>query len=212
MNLDKQYDALIFDLDGTLWEAIECCMKANEYVRNKYPDITKQITREQVENSMGKAIDEIADMYYGYLPKSKAIEYNKEAFNKTIEYLLQEGGTLYENTKNTILELSKKYKLYIVSNCIEGYIESFFETSKLHDCFADYESNGGTGLTKGENIKLVIERNKIKNAIYIGDTIKDKEAADFANIPFIFASYGFGNVEEYEYKIDDIAELINVLK
>ena len=37
-----------------------------------------------------------------------------------------------------------------------------------------------------------MKRNDIKRAIYVGDTIKDKKAAEYANIPFVYASYGFG--------------------
>ena len=118
---------------------------------------------------------------------------------------------MYSNVTETIISLSKKYKLYIVSNCVEGYIESFFEATGLKSCFEDYESNGRTGLSKAENIRLVMERNGVKRAIYIGDTLKDKEAAEAANIPFIHASYGFGSVEQVQYAIKDIKELLDLL-
>ncbi len=51
----------------------------------------------------------------------------------------------------------------------------------------------------------------IKNSIYVGDTIGDKTAADFAGIPFGFASYGFGEVTEYDYKLNDIADLLTIV-
>ena len=127
-----------------------------------------------------------------------------------MENLLKEGGTLYPNTRETIINLSKKYKLYIVSNCVKGYIESFLNTSGLKDYFDDYESYGNTLLSKGENIKLVIERNNLKNPIYVGDTNGDIEGARIAGIPFVYASYGFGDVESFDYKIDDISELLNI--
>jgi len=207
MKLHENYDWIIFDLDGTLWDTVDVCLETLEQVKSKHLDITKEITREQVKSSMGKDFEEIMKIYYGYLPEEKAIVYAKEAFNKNIENLLKEGGKLYTNTKNTIINLSKDYKLFIVSNCIEGYIESFFKTSGLGKYFEDYESNGKTGLSKGENIKLVINRNNLRNAVYIGDTLKDKEAAEHAKIPFIYASYGFGEVDGCKFKIDDIGEL-----
>lgn len=207
MNSEKSFDAIIFDLDGTLWSAIESCKKSIKFMEDKYADITRHITEEDIRNSMGKNLEEVAEFYYGYLPKEKAILYTKERTNKNIEFLSQEGGILYPNVKDTIIDLSKKYKLYIVSNCMPGYIEIFLTKSGLSDCFTDYENSGRTGLSKGENIKLIIERNNIKNAIYVGDTISDKKAASYANIPFIYASYGFGKVEEYDYLINDISEL-----
>lgn len=78
------------------------------------------------------------------------------------------------------------------------------------DIFKDYECNGNTGLSKGENIELIININNIKNAVYVGDTISDREACKYAKIPFIYASYGFGKVTEYDYKLNSIEDLKKV--
>lgn len=207
---NKEIDAIIFDLDGTLWNTVDSCLKATSFVKEEHSDITRDVTKEQIESAMGKTSDEIVNIYYGYLPREKGEEYANEAFNKNVDNLLKEGGTLYPNTRDTIIKLSKKYKLYIVSNCVKGYIESFLNTSGLKDYFSDYESYGNTLLSKGENIKLVIERNHLKNPIYVGDTKGDMEASNYAGIPFVYAAYGFGKVEVFDYKINDISELLNL--
>lgn len=103
--------------------------------------------------------------------------------------------------------LSQKYKLFIVSNCQEGYIEAFYNYHQLETYFIDYENPGRTGLSKGENIKLIIERNQLKSPVYIGDTLGDQQAAKAAGIPFVYANYGFGEVEEYDYIIHSLREL-----
>lgn len=208
---NKRIDAMIFDLDGTLWNTVDSCLKVTSLVKKEHSDITKDVTRKEIESAMGKTSDEIVNIYYGYLSREKGEKYANEAFNKNVENLLKEGGTLYPNTRETIIKLSKKYKLYIVSNCVKGYIESFLNTSGLKDCFEDYESYGNTLLSKGENIKLVISRNNLKNAIYIGDTEGDMKASTYAGIPFVYASYGFGKVESFDYKINDISELLDLL-
>ncbi len=207
---NKEIDAIIFDLDGTLWNTVDSCLKATSFVKEEHSDITRDVTKEQIESAMGKTSDEIVNIYYGYLPREKGEEYANEAFNKNVDNLLKEGGTLYPNTRDTIIKLSKKYKLYIVSNCVKGYIESFLNTSGLKDYFSDYESYGNTLLSKGENIKLVIDRNNLKNPIYVGDTKGDMEASNYAGIPFVYAAYGFGKVEGFDYKINDISELLNI--
>lgn len=74
-------------------------------------------------------------------------------------HLAEQGGMLYEKVGEVLKVLSKKYKLLIVSNCQSGYIEAFYEYHKLQKYFVDFENPGRTGLTKGENINLVIERN-----------------------------------------------------
>lgn len=74
----------------------------------------------------------------------------------------------------------------------------------------DYECFGDTGKSKGENIRLIMERNRIDDAVYVGDTQGDYEAAVFAGIPFIFAKYGFGNPANYDYAINGIKELLDL--
>lgn len=206
----EKINSIIFDLDGTLWSTIDSCIKSLAEVKNKYDEITQDITADKVMSCMGLSFEKIVERYYGYIDKEKAIAYAKEAFNINIENLLKNGGTLYPKLENTIKQLSKKYNLCIVSNCVEGYIESFLKTSNLEEYFCDYECNGKTKLSKGENIKLVMDRNNIETAVYVGDTISDKEASDYAEIPFVYASYGFGEVKDYDYKIDTINDLINI--
>ena len=50
-------------------------------------------------------------------------------------------------------------------------------------------------------------RNGISNACYVGDTDGDEQAARFANIPFIWAAYGFGSAQVPDAVINSITEL-----
>ncbi|MGE8000937.1 HAD family hydrolase [Lysinibacillus sp. NPDC093190] len=122
--------------------------------------------------------------------------------------LLRNGGILYPQLEETLLALSKKFRLFIVSNCQKGYIETFYAYHKLD--FLDFENPGRTGLSKGENIQLIMERNHIKNAVYVGDIQRDMLSAKFAGISFVFASYGFGKPEEYDYIIEKPIDLLNI--
>ncbi len=203
-------DAIIFDLDGTLWSAINNAVKVFEIVKKRHSEVTNVITKEDIEKVMGKSFDEVVLTFFPYLEHEKAIEIGTELFGEVVNDLFRYGGTLYPDLENVIKELSKKYKLLIVSNCVTGYIESFLKCSGLKDYFIDFECNGKTKLSKGNNIKLVMERNNIKNAVYVGDTKGDKEAATIANVPFVYAAYGFGQVEEYDYIINSISDLNNL--
>lgn len=53
-------------------------------------------------------------------------------------------------------------------------------------------------------------RNKLKKPIYVGDTDGDAQSAKVAEIPFVYARYGFGMVEEYDYVIDRFEELLTI--
>ena len=54
-----------------------------------------------------------------------------------------------------------------------------------------------------------MERNGIlqENAVYIGDTAGDEEAARYAGIHFIWAGYGFGKAMSPDAALTDIGEL-----
>lgn len=117
---------------------------------------------------------------------------------------------LYPDVKETLEKLSKKCTLFIVSNCQSGYIELFMKKAGIEKYITDYECFGNTGKGKGENIKLVIERNNLEDVVYVGDTQGDYEATLFAGIPFVFAKYGFGSVENCYAAVSGIKELLSL--
>lgn len=80
----------------------------------------------------------------------------------------------------------------------------------MNPYFTDVQNWGDNPVPKGENIKLVMERNNIHNAVYIGDTVGDAKAAETAGIDFIYARYGFGQVEHYKYAIDEFQQLLEL--
>ena len=128
-------------------------------------------------------------------------------------YLAERGGILYPQLAETLYTLSKKYPLYIVSNCQDGYIESFLTAHLMSDFFKDTECWGRTFLPKSESNKILIERNGLKNPVYVGDTSGDAKSAKDAGIDFIYAEYGFGEVSDDRYvaKIESFAELSAIL-
>ncbi|MFD3157311.1 HAD family hydrolase [Haloimpatiens sp. FM7330] len=203
-------DSIIFDLDGTLWSAIEGICGAWKIILPKYPNITKVITPKEMEGCMGLQIKEIGKKLFPDLDEDFQMKLMEECCEEEQVYLEEHGGTLFPKLEETLKALSEKYKLFIVSNCQDGYIQCFLKAHKLDKYFDDFECPGVTGLSKGENNKIIIERNKLKSPIYVGDTNGDAESAKVAGIPFVYARYGFGNVEEYDYAIDSFEEILTL--
>ncbi|GAA0337501.1 hypothetical protein GCM10008967_29700 [Bacillus carboniphilus] len=50
----------------------------------------------------------------------------------------------------------------------------------------------------------------MKSPVYVGDTIGDQKAANFAEIPFVYAEYGFGEVDQYDYSIKSLEDLVKL--
>lgn len=201
---------LIFDVDGTLWDAThEITIAYNKVIREEnaeYPVITVEL----MASIMGMLLDEIATKFFPYLSENERMKLIKKCCDNENEHLKSCSGLLYPHVEEVLATLSKTHHLYIVSNCQDGYIESLFAGHPIAQYFKDTECSGRTNKGKGDNIKLIMERNQMKDAIYIGDTQKDKDACDQAGIPFIYASYGFGQVDGYTEKIDAFHELLDL--
>lgn len=202
--------ALIFDLDGTLWETLErTWISVNEIVK-KY-DYLQEISRETIDLGMGTTVEECAELYMPYLDKELRIKHLLEMLDWNAKQLEIYGGNVYPNLEKTLQRLKSNYVLGIVSNCGEGYIESFLHTSKLEKYFTDFIAAGAVKLKKSEAIKKLIDDNNITSAIYIGDTTRDYQASQDANIPFIHAKYGFEPEFDYKYFIKSIEQLPDFL-
>ena len=203
---------LLFDLDGTLWDSAPAVAEAwNEIFRREYPGL-KPLTVEDIHGVMGMTMKEISLALY----KDTDIPRRGEIFDiccrHEVEYLYTHCGTLYPDFRNVMESLkSQGYDLAVVSNCQTGYVKAFLISSGAADLFIDYEEWERTGLTKGENIRLVMDRNHYAKGIYIGDTKKDREAALQARVPFIHAAYGFGTIESADGTINSLSELPAVI-
>jgi len=204
------FDSIIFDLDGTMWDARKGICGTWKMVLADYPDITCTVTQEMLCSCMGLLPDEIGKKLFPELTSELQKELMKKCSDMETGYLSEHGGELYPQLKETLGKLSEKYRLFVVSNCQCGYIESFFAAHDTGKYFTDIECHERTGLSKGENNRLIIERNKLKNAVYVGDTQGDADSAVYAGIPFVYASYGFGSAEKYDYRIEKFSDLLNI--
>jgi phosphoglycolate phosphatase len=203
-------EGIIFDLDGTLWNATYAICETWNIILSRYPGIREPITIADLEPCMGLFLDDISRRLFPNETPQMQKKLIDECCEEECKYLAKHGGKLYPNIEETLEKLSKTHKLFIVSNCQDGYIQSFFEGHGLKKYFTDFESNGATGLSKGENNKLIMQRNNVKSAIYVGDTITDAKSAEVAGIPFVYARYGFGDVEKFDYVIDSFEELLKL--
>ncbi len=206
-------DSIIFDMDGTLWDSTkEVAVAFNEVLRERYPEVKEVVTAQRLQGLFGLPLDEIAVKLYESVPEEHAIKVMQECCEYECGYLAKHGAALYDGLERNLKLLSEQYKLFIVSNCQEGYIQCFFQANPhLEKYFTDYEYPGRTGKFKADNIRLVVERNGLKAPVYVGDTQGDANACKEAGVPFIFARYGFGDVKEYDGVIDSYDDLVKLI-
>ncbi len=208
INMNK---GIIFDLDGTLWEVTDATYNNLNRVAKKYN--LEEIKLETVKILFGRNTLECARLCFPSLNDEKAVELINEGSIELNNELKEKGGNLYPNLEDTLKKLSNEYMLFIVSNSGHTeYIEAFLNSSGLNSYFKDYIAASALKITKAEGIQKVIYDYKLEKAVYVGDMIKDLEAAKIANIPFIHAKYGYMEKLESEYSIESIDQLPNIVK
>lgn len=135
-----KFDGIIFDLDGTLWNATEQIMNAWNVILSKHPEISRgKLEFSELRQCMGLVMYDIAAKLFPDETEDKRNSLMDEMCSYENEYLSIHGGTLYPGLEDTLRELKKSYRLFIVSNCQSGYIEAFLHAHNLSSYFEDTE-------------------------------------------------------------------------
>jgi phosphoglycolate phosphatase len=199
-------DSLIFDMDGTLWDAVDTYTESWNLVFKKL-NIDRVILREYLVERIGwdgnKVMLEV-------LPEFD-VERRKEIYADVNEFrrqlLPQNGGILYNGVLEGLKQLATKYQLFILSNCGKGIIRIFIDWAGIDDYITDEIAFGINNMPKNHNIKMLADAHQLKTPVYIGDTAGDGEQSRLACVPFVFVSYGFGNTDDFDLKFDDFKSL-----
>lgn len=209
--MKNQKTAILFDLDGTLWDASETIAPAwNDWCASH--GVERRFTPADCRSYCGKTLPQIARVVFPEADPDWAEEVIVGCCDAECIPLAKQGGKLYPELERVLETLHRDYFLAVVSNCGLGYVEAFFQGNHTAQYFDDYENAARTGLTKGQNIRLVMERNGIRKAFYVGDTAGDEAAAREAGIPFVHAAYGYGTAESPEDVIQAPADLLRLFR
>lgn len=199
---------IIFDMDGTLWDSAENVAKSWNLAIENSGFIRKRLTTEDIKGVMGRTMDAIADTLFPELNQEARMQLLEECCQRENDYLREHGGLLYDGVEDTFGKLKERgYHLMIVSNCQKGYIEAFLDYYKLWDYIEDTQCYGDNLREKGDNIRLVAERNHLDDAVYVGDIQGDYDASCKAGVDFIHAAYGFGTIAAKVPEIHAFSEL-----
>ena len=203
-------DSMIFDVDGTLWNSTEIVAKAWTKAIEENTEMHMVITAAQLRSLFGQTLPDIARQIFPEETTERQLELIDLCCEEEHRMLLKTPAPTYPGLEDTLKVLSKTYPLYIVSNCEAGYIETFLKTTGLGSYFQGHLCPGDTGNAKAANIRQIVQDYNLKEPVYVGDTDGDYRACQEAGVPFVFASYGFGQVDTPDYTIEQLKDLINL--
>ena len=203
-------DSIIFDVDGTLWDSTEIVARSwSDYLQTE-EHMDRTLTAKLLSSMFGQPLPDIARQLFPDVPEEEQLRLIDGCCQAEHRALLKECAPLYEDLEKALALLSAKYSLYIVSNCQSGYIEVFLEATGFGKYFKGHLCNGDNNLDKGSNISLIARTYDMKSPVYVGDTMGDFLSCRKAGVPFVFASYGFGDVPEPDEIIRKPMDLVDL--
>lgn len=207
--MKHNYDSILFDMDGTLWDAVESyCELWNRTIDYCCPQVG-HVGYDKLAALMGYHLSYIHQQVVGNACPLDMFHERLTIVEKEIMRSL--GGTLYPGVEETIAELAKSHKLFMVSNCTADGLPDFFAITGLGQYFVDSVSYGENGLEKDQNIDMIVKKHRLQRPLYVGDTRGDCASAHKAGLPFAWATYGFGkDVVGAEHILNSITDLLAI--
>lgn len=203
------HDSLIFDMDGTLWDAVDSYVEVWN-VTSRELGVDRLVTRDDLLRYMGKTIDVIYAAIMGGVSVD-ATRYLERLSYYESTLMPKLGGRLYPGVKEGIAELAGHYRLFMVSNCGADGLRNMLRYTGLTSFFEGTLTHGETSRGKDYNIARVAETFSLATPLYIGDTQSDSDAAHAAGVDMCHARWGFGTCRDAVLAFDSFSEMTQYL-
>ncbi|WP_258881769.1 HAD hydrolase-like protein [Paenibacillus sp. sptzw28] len=212
--------ALIFDMDGTLFET-------DTLLRGVHERIFRTLREEglymepvpPVEKLLGCLGMLLEDIWKNVMPGSSEAA-RKRADELLLQYEL-EGleageGSLYPHVETTLRQLKARgYKLFVASNGLEMYVKGVARFKKIADLFSGLYSAGEFATaSKVDLVARLMRDHDINAAWMVGDRSSDVEAGKGNGLGVIGCAYAvYGRKEELsgaDELISDFRQLLEL--
>lgn len=199
----SQPDAMIFDLDGTLFQTETLLIPAYHQTFDQlraeglYTGATPP--EERILECLGLLLDEI---WRRVIPE--ASEFARQRANVLLLQFQLEGlsqgiGALYDGVPEVLEALqSKGVRLFVASNGLEDYVKGVVQYLGIGERFeAVYSAGEFETESKVDLVRMLLERYELRSAWMVGDRSSDVEAGKGNGLPVIGCRYAeFGSAEE----------------
>ena len=114
--MNKNKICMIFDMDGTLWDATRGVSEAYTEYLYREKGWKDYLTHQDIISITGLEIEEIADRLFPPLDAQERLDITRRCMAYENEYLSRHGGTLYPKVEETLVQLAQAHPLMIVPN------------------------------------------------------------------------------------------------
>jgi phosphoglycolate phosphatase len=215
-------EAMIFDLDGTLFQTETLLLPAYhatfDQLRTEGLYSGETPPESAILGSLGMLLEHI---WQRVMPDVET-PVHRRADDLLLDYQmkgLENGeGFLYEGVAETLAELhAQGIRLFIASNGLEGYVKGVMEHKGLSPLFEGLYSAGEFQTrSKVVLVKKLLDMYGVKSAWMVGDRSSDVEAGRENGLTVIGCDYaGFrkeGELEEAHVRIDRFIDLLALLE
>ena len=185
---------IVFDLDGTLYDANETSVLSTQMAFEEMnlgtisPQLITSLLGDTMEDFCEKVAPGLTNEEHRLL--AERIRYFENR-------LVLERGRLFDGVYDMLVRLkSQGHELAICSNGSDRYVRTVLGTCGIIEMFS-YIKTKCLPKTKADLVGEILDESKVYSAVVVGDRIHDIEAARNSNLPCIAVSYGYGKDEVY---------------
>ena len=216
--------AVLFDLDGTLVDsAPDLTLAANKMLSALgYPQVNCTQVKGWVGDGVRSLVLRALTAILGDVPAESLIEQSYVLFQRYYAESVYQDSTLYPGVHETLQTLkSSGLALACVTNKPSRFTKPVLEKSGLTGFFGAVVSGDDLSLKKPDPAPLEFAAEQLgvplTACVLVGDSINDIRAAAAAEIPVLWATYGYAGQDDIEQDatygaIDTIVQLCECLQ
>ncbi len=204
----SRYDSIIFDVDGTLWDASRACAFAWTQAAREFGLHDRAVTPSDIRRVSGLPFSDCVEQIFGDLPSSDVEALGGLIDSSERRAVESEGGDLFSGVVEGVAALSEEFHLSVVSNCQAWYLQAFLNRSRLRRYFQGADCYGNSQVPKAQMISSMVERFSLSSPVYVGDTSGDHQASSDAGVAFGYVSYGFGQTNHPDHEFSSFNDLV----
>lgn len=192
--MEKKYDLILFDLDGTLLDTSPGIFNSVRYTEEKMG--FNKIPNEKLPSFVGPPPKIMYQEVYSVDEETafQAVRFHREYGREKAIYEAEVYPGIVELLKTLKINGYKLGVATLKSQPIAESVLGIHGLSPFFDCIVGMDLN--ESLTKKDTVRLAMKRTKSTAPVLVGDSQYDYEGAVAAGIDFVGALYGFGIKEK----------------